>query len=308
MYHARNAVNRKFLFYREDMADTGPDHIKLEAELRKALERGQLRLHYQPQVDTGDGSIVAAEALLRWDHPEYGHVPPLKFIPLAEDIGIIGELGDWVLTEATRQLNAFQEEGLKLPRVAINVSTFQFGHAFVERIREVFEASGLAPSALELGLSEGLLMNKDAETLRALNELREMGVCLSVDDFGTGYAPIGYLGRYPLDEIKIDRSFVRDCDRRAESGRLVLATIAMAKSLGLRVVAEGVETAEEYRFLTANGVRLMQGYLFSKPVPALELQQQLNVGWHYLEQVQRLALQAQSGEDGNPSQRVSAYQ
>lgn len=294
LYHARSAVNRRFLFYKSDMQSTGPDHFKLESELRKAVERHQLQLHFQPQVDSTDGSIVAAEALLRWEHPEFGQVPPLKFIPMAEEIGLIDGLGDWVLVEACRQMKGFSQHGLALPRIAINVSRLQFGAGFVARIEELLAQSGLSPGVLELELSERLLMNNDADTLKAIKALKEMGVYLSVDNFGAGGAPLGYLSRYPLDEIKIDRSFVRDCDRRADSARLVRAIIAMAGSLELRVVAEGVETEGEYQFLTDQGVRMLQGYLFSKPIPATELQQQLKVKWHFLQQIQQMAMTAQA--------------
>jgi len=294
LYHARSVVNRRFLFYKNDMESTGPDHFKLESELRKAVDRNQLQLHFQPQIDSTDGSIVAAEALLRWEHPEFGQVPPLKFIPMAEEIGLIDGLGDWVLVEACRQMKAFRQQGLAMPRIAINVSRLQFGVGFVAKIEDLLLQSELPPGMLELELSESLLTNNDADTLKAIKALNEMGVYLSVDDFGAGCAPLGYLSRYPLDEIKIDRSFVRDCDRRADSARLVRAIIAMAGSLELRVVAEGVETEGEYQFLTGHGVRMLQGYLFSKPIPATELQQLLKVKWHFLQQIQQIAMSAEA--------------
>ena len=290
MHHAKTSTSRDFLFYTEDMDTAGLDHLKLESDLRKAVDRQELVLHYQPQVDTANGSIVGAEALLRWEHPEYGQILPFRFISLAEEIGLIDELGDWVLVEACRQLKEFKEQGLELPRIAINVSSFQFNAAFMDRVKEVLEQTGLPPSMLELGLSEGILMDNDSQTIRALQEIKEMGVYLSVDNFGTGFAPLGALSRYPLDELKIDRSFVIDCDKRQERARLVTAISAMAKSLQLHTVAEGVETAGEYQFLTSIGVRVMQGYLFSKPVTAAELQRQLVVPWHFMADIQRIAL------------------
>jgi diguanylate cyclase (GGDEF)-like protein len=290
MHHAKASSRKDFLFYTEEMDGAGLDYLKLESDLRKAVERQELVLHYQPQVDTANGSIVGAEALLRWEHPEFGLILPFRFISLAEEIGLIDELGDWVLVEACRQLKEFKEQGLELPRIAINVSTIQFNSAFMDRVKEVLVQADLPPSMLELGLSEGILMDNDSKTIRALEEIKEMGVYLSVDNFGTGYAPLGALSRYPLDELKIDRSFVSDCDRREERARLVTAITAMAKSLKLHMVAEGVETAGEYQFLASNGVRVMQGYLFSKPVTASELQRQLVVPWHFMVDIQRIAL------------------
>jgi len=290
MHHAKASARDDFLFYNEDMQSTGLDRLKLESDLRKAIDRDELLLHYQPQVDTANGSIVGVEALLRWEHPEFGLVPPFKFIPLAEEIGLIEEFGDWVLVEVCRQMHEFREQGLELPKVAINVSPLQFNPLFINRVKEVLIQADLPASMLELGLSEGVLMHNDRSTIKSLQELRELGVYLSVDNFGISYAPLSYLGSCPLDELKIGRSFVVDCDLREESGRLVKAIISMANSLNLRIVAEGVETEGEYQFLTSNGARVMQGYLFSKPVPAEELKAQLVVPWHYMTQIQRIAL------------------
>jgi diguanylate cyclase (GGDEF)-like protein len=290
MHHAKASARGGFLFYNEGMEATGPDHLKLESNLRKAIERNELLLHYQPQVNTTNGSVVGAEALLRWEHPELGLVPPFRFISLAEEIGLIEELGDWVLVAACRQMKEFRQQGLELPRVAINVSALQFSSRFIERVKEVLLQTDLPPSMLELGLSERILMDNDKSTINSLQELRELGVYLSVDNFGTSYAPLGYLGRCPLDELKIDRSFVVDCDIHEENARLVKAIISMAKSLDLRMVAEGVETEGEYQFLINNGTRVVQGYLFSKPVPAEELKRQLVVPWHFMTQIQRIAL------------------
>jgi diguanylate cyclase (GGDEF)-like protein len=288
--HAKAKSEISYLFYHETMEGSGEAELKMESELRKAIERNELRLHYQPQVDTSNGSIVCAEALLRWEHPEYGFVSPATFIRLAEKIGLILELGDWALVEACRQMRLVGEQNLKLPRVAINISPQQFKPAFVSRVIEVLDNSGLTPSMLELGLSEGILMDHDHDILKFLQELKSIGVYLSLENFGTLHAPLNYLSRYPLDEIKIDRSFVADCDKRRDAARLVKAIIAMANSLGLRTVAEGVETEGEYRFLQSNGVSVMRGYLFSKPIPASELRQQLVVPWHFMSQLQRMAL------------------
>jgi len=290
MQHAKSTSNGNVLFYSEDMEPTDQDDFKIESELRKAIDRNELSLHYQPQVDTTDGSIICAEALLRWESSELGLVSPARFIPLAEKMGLIWELGDWVLVEACRQMNAFNEQGLELPRISINISPQQLRPEFITRVREVLLAANLSPSKLELGLAEFILMDNDSDVFKFLQELKKTGVYLSLDNFGTNHAPISYLGRYPLDEIKIDRSFVLNCDTRKDAAKLVKAIIAMARSLNLHTVAEGVETAGQYRFLAANGVTIMRGYLFSKPVPAAELQQLLLVPWHFMPQLQRMAL------------------
>ena len=300
MHHAKSTNGSAFLFYNQDMEATGQDDLKLESELRKAIDRNELSLHYQPQVDTTDGSIVCAEALLRWEHPEYGQISPARFIPLAEKIGLIGELGDWVLVEACHQMAFFKEQGLKLPRIAINISPQQFTPAFVIRLREILQSAELSPSMLELGLTEVILMDNDSTVFRFLQELKEIGVYLSLENFGTSHAPLSYLSRHPLDEIKIDRSFVNDCDKRKDAGRLVKAIIAMVKSLNLRTVAEGVETEGQYRFLAENGVDIMRGYLFSKPVPAAGLQQLLVVPWHFMTLLQRMALLADTTSSSEP--------
>ena len=287
MHHAKDSVRDRYLFFSEHMDATGVGRLKLEADLRKAVERNQLSLHFQPQINTLTGAVAGAEALLRWEHPEHGTVPPFQFIPLAEEIGVIDELGDWVLAESCRQMKEFDEQGLELPKVAINVSAFQFTVTFVDRIREVLKQYELPASRLELGLSEGILMDEDRSTYQSLRDLKALGVYLSVDDFGTGFATLSYLSRYELDELKIDRSFVLDCDNNDSRGKLVVAIISMARSLGLGIVAEGVETEEQYRFLINNGAEVVQGYLFSRPVPAPELKRML-APWHFVEQVQRI--------------------
>lgn len=288
--HHAQLTGSRFLYYNEDMVFAGQDDLKVEGELRKAIERNQLSLHYQPQVDTNDGSIICAEALLRWEHPELGQVSPARFIALAEKTGLIWELGDWVIEEACRQIVEFREQGIELPRIAINVSAHQFKPAFVDRLIEVLGNAGVPTSMFELGLSEAVLMDNDSSLIKFMRQLKAAGFYLSLENFGISYAPISYLGRVPLDEIKIDRDFVIDCDKRKEAGSLVKAIIAMAASLELQTVAEGVETPGQYRFLAENGITVMRGYLFSAPLPAAELQKLLVVPWHFSGQLQRLAL------------------
>jgi diguanylate cyclase (GGDEF)-like protein len=279
MYHAKKSGKNNFLFYSPDMDAAGVERLRLETDLRKAIERDELVLHYQPQVDTVTGSVVGAEALMRWEHPEQGLVPPYKFIPMAEELGLISAMGDWCLREACRQMIEFQGMGLDLPKVSVNVSALQFNPSFIERVGEVLRDTALRPSRLELELTEGIMMDDTQATINALDQLKELGVSLSMDDFGTGYSSLSYLSRFPLDELKIDRSFVIDFDKTEADASLIVAIIAMGRSLKLQLVAEGVETDEQYNFLTRHGAHIIQGYLFSKPVPADELVPMLTPGY-----------------------------
>jgi predicted signal transduction protein with EAL and GGDEF domain len=287
MYHAKSSGKNNYMYYSTDMDAAGMERLRLETDLRKAVELKQLVLHYQPQVDTITGTIVGAEALIRWNHPKHGLVPPFKFIPLAEEMGLIGELGEWTLREACRQMKAFEEQGLNLPKIAVNVSALQFNTTFIKRVAEVLKETGLSPSSLELELTEGVVMDNANSTIKALHELKDIGVSLSIDDFGTGYSSLSYLSRFPLDELKIDRSFVIDFDNSENAASLVIAIIAMGKSMNLKLVAEGVETHEQYHFLTSNGANVIQGFLFSKPVTAEELIPLL-APYHFLQQIEAI--------------------
>lgn len=289
LQHAKESSRDDYVYFQSDMQAIGAGRLKLEADLRKAIERKQLLLHYQPQVNTLTGSVVGAEALLRWEHPEMGQVPPHQFVALAEEIGLMGELGDWVLVEACRQLKEFDAQGLTLPRVAINVSAMQFDKAFVNRIEAELVRAGLDAARLELGLTESIMMGNDSDTVEALWILRDMGVHLSLDDFGTSHYPLTYLTRHGLDEFKIDRSFILDFGKNRNAAKLVTGIIAMAEKLQLQVVAEGVETEQQYKFLTSNGAHVLQGYLFSKAVTAAELKPML-APWHFMQQIQQIAI------------------
>jgi len=271
MYHAKAAGRNKFTFYTHSMRSSGVGRLKLESDLRKAIERQEMVLHYQPQVDSMTGEIIGAEALVRWNHPEQGLIPPIRFIPLAEEMGLIVELGAWTMIEAARQSKAFIDQGLILPKVAVNVSSLQFNQAFTNLVQKVIDDSGIEPHMLELELTEGVIMSNAKASIEALHKLKHLGVRLSVDDFGTGYSSLSYLSKFPLDELKIDRSFVIDFDKNVNSAGLVSAIIAMGKSLNLQLVAEGVDSVEQFRFLRDRKVDIIQGYLFSKPLPASEL-------------------------------------
>jgi diguanylate cyclase (GGDEF)-like protein len=286
---ARHALAaERICIYHPDMAHTGETRMRLAADLRRAIERDQLVLHYQPQVDCHSGSVIGAEALLRWNHPDHGLVPPGDFVRLAEDIGYMDTLGDWVLVEACRQLRQLNDAGAKLPRIAINVSAAQFHSRFVTRVDEVLAETGVPASQLELGLAEGIMTRHNADTEAALRSLKDSGVYLAVDDFGTGYSPLAYLGQYPLDELKISRHLLWESDRSENGAKLLVAIIAMARSLDLKLLATGVETEAQFRFLTENGIRLLQGYLLSEPVPAEQLPAVLSP-WHFMDRLQQLS-------------------
>lgn len=288
MYHAKASGKSKCLFYSSDMDAAGTDRLKLETDLRKAVERGEMELYYQPQVDTRNGTVMGVEALLRWQHPDHGMIMPGEIIPLAEEMGLLGELGDWILCEACRQLKEYEAQSIKLPRIVVNVSAQQFRSNFIDRIEEVLQEYDLEPSSLGLELTEGLAMGDTELTTSALHQLKDMGVGISIDDFGTGYSSLSYLSRFPLDNLKIDRSFVVNLDESESDASLVVAIIAMAKGLDLELIAEGVETRSQYKFLTGNGAHIIQGFLFSEPVDA-EALKPLLAPWHYMQQIQEIA-------------------
>jgi len=248
-------------------------HMKLDHAMRQALVSQRFRLHYQPQVALGDGRLVGAEALLRWHDPELGDVPPARFIPVAEDSGFIVALGDWVLSQAVRQAALWHLSGQPLP-VAVNVSALQFQQPqFVDRVASVLAISGLPAHLLELELTESILVNDADEALRRLQALAALGVRLSIDDFGTGYSSLAYLKRFPIDKLKIDRSFVMGLpDDRRDAG-IVRAILQMARALGMQVIAEGVETEAQRAFLQDAGCDSFQGFLFAPALDALSFEQ-----------------------------------
>lgn len=243
--------------------------LAIERDLQHAVARGQLVLHYQPQVDARTRRIVGTEALVRWQHPEWGLVPPVRFIPVAEQTGLIRSIGEWVLNQALADTAAWQAAGLPVVPVAVNLSVVQFRHEGLQAtVTRALQASGLAPHMLELELTESVAMEDSEFTVATINALKTLGIKLSIDDFGTGYSSLSYLKRFAVDKLKIDQSFVRGLNQDAEDEAIVTAVISLANSLGLHTIAEGVETEEQATFLKASGCDEFQGYLFSKPVPA----------------------------------------
>jgi diguanylate cyclase (GGDEF)-like protein/PAS domain S-box-containing protein len=267
MYCAKESGRNSFRFFTEDMNAQGVERLTLENGLRLALDKKELFLVYQPQVDIVSGSIIGLEALLRWQHPTLGLVPPDKFIRIAENCGLIVPIGEWVLRTACSQARKWQDEGIPAVSVAVNVSAVQFRQeGFCQLIRKVLDETGLAPQHLELELTEGLLLANADVTFSVLQELTDMGLTLAIDDFGTGYSNFTYLRQFRVSKLKIDRSFIRDVAVNPDDASITTAIISMAKSLNIKVIAEGVEDEAQMSFLRAHQCDEIQGYYFSKPL------------------------------------------
>ncbi|MDQ3958882.1 MAG: EAL domain-containing protein [Pseudomonadota bacterium] len=267
MYQAKDKGRNTYRFFTEDMHTLARERLFLENELRRALRRSEFTLHYQPQVKTRGGVIVGAEALLRWRHPDRGWISPAEFVPVAEDIGQIQTIGTWALDHVLAQINTWRAMGLRTPHISVNVSAHQLkDQAFARTVEELLAAHALPPECLELEFTESAMVQE--ETLSTVCAIARLGVTLAVDDFGTGYSSLNYLKRFPIDTLKIDQSFVRDLESDPNDAALIRAIIAMARSLQLRVIAEGVETEPQRLLLSKYGCLEYQGFLFSPPVPA----------------------------------------
>lgn len=279
MYHAKEGGRNSFRFFEKAMNTKALERQSLEGSLRSALRRKEFLLHYQPKVCLATGKILGVEALIRWQRPGHGLVPPALFVPIAEECGLIVQIGNWVLREACKQTRAWQDEGLSSLQIAVNVSAIEFcDKGFVEGVSKVLSETGLAAHYLELELTEGVLM-KDAESaICVLHELKNMGVLLAVDDFGTGFSSLSYLRQFPIDVLKIDQSFVHQMTADVKDTALVRAIIDMAKNLKHNVVAEGIETQEQKVRLQALNCEEGQGYLFSRPLAAKEFAHLLKDG------------------------------
>ncbi len=279
MYQAKENGRQSCQFFKPAMNIRAVERQSIEESLRRALERREFALHYQPMIDLTTGAITGAEALIRWTHPVRGLVPPAQFIPVAEDCGLILPIGAWVLREACEQARAWVDAGLPELTMAVNVSAIEFrDENFLAGLFAILSETGLDPSSLELELTESVLMKHVEATATILQTLRQRGVQVAVDDFGTGYSSLSYLRKFPLDALKIDQSFVRQISTAGEDTAIVTAVIGMAQSLKLRVVAEGVETAEELAFLQALNCDEAQGYYFSRPVLPQQFAKLLEAG------------------------------
>ena len=269
MYQAKESGRNQFRFFEAAMNARATSRAMLGNDLRRALERGELLLHYQPQAEISTGEIVGVEALVRWQHPQLGLVSPADFIPVAEEIGLIVRLGDWVLNEACRQAVAWQRAGLPHIPVAVNLSALQLRNPdFLNSVRRALQSAGLDAHWLELELTESVLMHRAEVAMQTLQGLSALGIRIAIDDFGTGYSSLAYLRRLAIDKLKIDRSFIRDLSVDAEDSLIVATIIRMAHSLRLRVIAEGVEGSEQLATLRAQGCDEIQGYHLSRPLPA----------------------------------------
>jgi len=281
MYCAKQRGRNNIQCYASGMNSVTQEKVKLESDLHQALALGQFELHYQPKLDTTTGVIHGAEALIRWRHPQRGLIPPGEFIPLAEACGLIDSIGEWVVREGCRQARAWQLEGLPHLRVAVNLSAFQFRNGnLLQMIRKALQAADLDPRFLEVEITESAVMSDPEESVTILEQLSRMGVVVSVDDFGTGYSSMSYLRRFPIDKLKIDRAFIAELISRADDTSIVKAIVSLAHSLHLKVVAEGVETAEQLELLKRLGCDQYQGFCFSPAVPAAQFSALLRDSQH----------------------------
>jgi len=280
MYHAKEQGRNTYRFYTPQMHATSMEQLTLSNDLRYALERGELHLCYQPQVSFETGGLIGVEALLRWIHPKLGMIPPDRFIPLAEDTGLIVPIGTWVLHEACRQAMMWVAQGLPSLRVAVNISAKQFRESdFSDTVKAVLQTTGLAPNLLELELTEGMLIENVTQTKLTLQSLKDMGVTLAIDDFGTGYSSLSYLKHFPLDRLKIDKSFVKEiAEKSGDAAAIVEAVVALGHSLKLTVIAEGVEQQDQVDFLHNRKCDELQGYFFSRPLTPQALEELLRKG------------------------------
>jgi diguanylate cyclase (GGDEF)-like protein/PAS domain S-box-containing protein len=279
MYQAKENGRQSFQFFKPAMNVRAVERQSIEEALRTALERKELALHYQPKINLRTGAITGAEALIRWTHPTRGPVSPGRFIPVAEDCGLILPIGNWVLREACRQATAWLEAGLPLASIAVNISAMEFRHeTFLEGIFAALEDTRLNPKFLELELTESVLMKRAESAASVLQTLRASGVQLAIDDFGTGFSSLSYLRKFPIDALKIDQSFVRQISTAPDETTIVTAIISMGRSLNLRVIAEGVETQEELSFLQAHQCDEAQGYYFGRPVHPEQFAKLLETG------------------------------
>ncbi|MCG7953573.1 MAG: EAL domain-containing protein [Candidatus Thiodiazotropha endolucinida] len=272
MYEAKQQGRNTYRFFTQALTEGALERLMMENDLRRAVARNELILHYQPIVNLETRQLQGIEALVRWQHPEQGLIAPGLFIELAEEIGIIGEIGQWVLRAACSQLARWDRDGFKVPRISVNLSVQQIDReGLITMVSEELNNSGLSPERLELEVTESMLIRNPELSRTVLSELRTLGVKFAIDDFGTGYSSLAYLKLLPLDHLKIDQSFVRDIGKDANDEAIVRAIIGMSKSLGLESVAEGVEEAHQARFLQQAGSELAQGYLYSRPLPADEI-------------------------------------
>jgi EAL domain-containing protein (putative c-di-GMP-specific phosphodiesterase class I) len=276
MYRAKERGRNTYLFYSNDMNVRSIEKLQMESNLRRAIDRKELLLHYQPQADIHTGEMTGAEVLIRWQHPERGMVSPGQFIPIAEETGLIVRIGRWVMDQAVAQNKAWQDKGLPIMKLAVNLAAQQFHPALTDEVSSILLEHDLSHEYLELEITESMVMHNPDQVVDMLKNMEKMGIKTSLDDFGTGYSSLSYLKRFPIYKLKVDQSFVRGLPGDEDDAAITRAIIGMGKSLGLRVIAEGVETREQLEFLRAEGCDEIQGYLFSKPIPPEEFEKLLD--------------------------------
>jgi predicted signal transduction protein with EAL and GGDEF domain/CheY-like chemotaxis protein len=273
MYHAKKMGKGHYRFFHEEMALRAKKRLEMETFMYHAAAKNELRLHYQPVMDALSGQMIGAEALLRWDSPQLGFLPPNDFISLAEENGVINQFGEWAIREVCRQYKTWQKQGLGDLSISVNLSSLQFNQpSFISMVAGIIQEYGVNPAFLTFELTESMIMADTDNMLNKLNELKSLGIKLSIDDFGTGYSSLGYLNRFPLDSLKIDRSFVQELPASSDAAAIVNAILALAAALNLKTVAEGVETSQQNTFLQNTSCDALQGYYFSKPMPVEEFQ------------------------------------
>jgi diguanylate cyclase (GGDEF)-like protein len=276
MYKAKRAGGGIFQYYTKEMNLEAHEHIKLEASLRKAIKNNEFILHYQPKLNLSDGNMMGVEALIRWESPELGMVSPAKFIPLAEETGLIMQIGEWALREACRANKSWQNQGYKPISTAVNLSPKQFRHQDIAQlVKTILQETDLAPEYLELEITETAVMDNVDAAINRLNDISKMGVKITIDDFGTGYTSISYLKQFPVSVLKIDQSFIKGIPDNQDDLAITTAVIALAHSLNMHVVAEGVETPEQLQFLADHDCDMVQGYYLSRPLPEAKILLQL---------------------------------
>ncbi|MNI36585.1 Phytochrome-like protein cph2 [compost metagenome] len=268
MYVAKNQGRNGAQYYDSAMNAKAESNLKMEIKLRGALRQNEFKLYYQPKYDLKEGRITGMEALIRWQHPELGLVPPAEFIPLAEELGLLNPIGEWVLRTACEQNKKWQDEGVQALSISVNISASQFQHPdFLDTVKQILEETSLEPHYLELELTESVIMNNGSMAIVRLKKLKELGILISIDDFGTGFSSLSYLKYFPIDSLKIDRSFIKDIPDAPKDTAITKTILALGRRLNIKVVAEGVETEQQLAFLASRKCDEVQGYLISKPLP-----------------------------------------